>query len=256
MLNSSEKDLKKINNINQLLMLFFMGLIISGSVKAQINISSYFDFGANNSSDGLFIKSAALGQYQRKKLRVSGAFQLDFKSRNANTFSGFNIMAGREFTYKTFQFTVQGLFLYNRFSDLVHGTNWAIVEKTETKHMRFRLGTLFRTYALTKKAIDEYEIEQNEKIHENWNLIYLVQYNFKPIGNDWNVGVTLTNFDHFIISQETNPWFNVQGEYKLSAPVSLFAEAWLKRSGMFNISASHFGYSFRTGVVWRLGSEK
>lgn len=240
-------------NKSILLMLILLGLMVAGNTSAQIQLSYYFDFAGNNSSDGMILKTAAFGEYQWERTTVTGGLQLDFKSRNENVFSGINFNVDQNFTVKEFPFSIEGLFLYNRFSKLVHESSWAVLANIERKHFRYQLGTHFRTYSVTQKAKDEYDIDSDEKIHENWNIIYRIEYNLKPFGNDWNVGATITNMDHFVISQETNPWLNVQGEYTLSAPLTLFAQAWLKNAGMFNISVNSFGYLFRTGIIWRIG---
>lgn len=256
MYKSPEATQNRSENKGKLLILILAGLIIAGNAIAQIKLSSYFDFAENNSSNGLYAKTVVIGEYHLERTTFTGGLQMDLKSRSENVFSGINFNVDQKFTIKEFPFSLEGLFLYNRFSELVHESNWAVLAKIKRKHFRYQLGTHFRTYSVTQKAKEEYDIYSDEKIHENWNIIYRIEYNFKPIGNDWNVAATITNIDHFIISQETNPWLNVQGEYKLSAPITLFAEVWLKSAGMFNISVNSFGYLFRTGIIWRLDLEK
>jgi len=85
--------------------------------------------------------------------------------------------------------------------------------------------------------------------------MYLIGYNLKPIDHDWNVGITITNVDHFIINQETNPVFYLHGKYQVSKPLTLFGEWWYKSAEAFNISVNHFGFFFRTGLVWKVDLE-
>ncbi|MCD6597395.1 MAG: hypothetical protein J7L04_06895, partial [Bacteroidales bacterium] len=120
------------------------------------------------------------------------------------------------------------------------------------KHFIIRIGTNFKTYALNKKAISNYEIDTDTKIKENWNLMYSFSYYLKSFDNLWNVGISITNFDYFIINQETNPVFNLNAWYKPGTPLKLFIETWYKSSGAFNLSVNYFGFFVRTGIIWNI----
>jgi hypothetical protein len=234
------------------LILILFGVFVSFSVKAQFQLSGYIDAGETNMSDGLFIKAAGFGVYQFEKNKVEGGFQFDLKSPGTNIFTGTTVKVAREFSIKQFPFEIQGLFIYNCFSELVHEYDWGILASIKQKHFRFILGTNFRTYKVTRKAIDDYDINSNKKIHENWNVMYLLAYNLKPHDHYWNIGLTVTNIDHFIVNQETNPVFNLNAKYDVTPQLTLFAESWYKSSGAFNLSVNYFGFFFRSGVLWRI----
>lgn len=234
------------------LVLILFGLYLSISIKAQLQLTSYLDAGETNVSDGLFIKAAGLGAYQFKKNKVESGFQFDLKSPGKNIYTATSLKYTRECSIKEFPFEIQGLFLYNSFSELIHEYDWGILARIQQKHITFILGTNFRTYKVTRKAIDNYQIDSNKKIHENWNVMYLLGYNLKPHDHFWNIGVTVTNIDHFIINQETNPVFNLNAKYDVSQALTLFAESWYKSSGAFNLSVNYFGFFFRTGVQWKI----
>jgi len=83
-------------------------------------------------------------------------------------------------------------------------------------------------------------------------LLYLLGYYLKPQEHNWNVGINVTNIDYYLLNQSTNPLFYLQGEYRPTERMSLFAEAWYKSAGAFNISVNYFGYLFRSGLLWKL----
>jgi hypothetical protein len=146
---------------------------------------------------------------------------------------------------------LQGFFLFNPFSDILRETNWGILLKSRLKHFDLALGTDFRTYAYSKKAINDYGIEKNAaKIHEPFNLIYSFSYYLKPTEDKWNIGLSVTNIDYFIINQETNPTLSLRGLYKLKSPLSLFAQAWYEPAGVLNLNINYFGFFIRTGIIW------
>jgi hypothetical protein len=234
--------------------LILFGLVGFVSLKAQSNahFSVYVDTGENNASDGFFVKTSGIGSYQFRKTRLEGGCQFDLKSRSTNTLTGSTLMVSREFLIKEFSFEAQGLFMYNSFSKFVHESNWAIVFKTHFQHFSYKLGVNFRTFKVTKKAISDFDIDKNKSLHEKWNLMYLVRYNLKPSNYKWNIGISLTNIDHFIINQETNPEFYLHGKYDLTKKLTLLTEVWYKSAGALNISVNYFGFFVRTGIIWKI----
>ena len=239
-------------NLNiKIRLLFTFFFIISGiNLIAQAQMSVYADIGENNVSDGLFVKTAGLASYQFGKYSLETGFQFDLLSNNENFFSGNNIMASREFLIKDFPLEIQSFFVWTLYSNVLRETNWGILLNIKRNHFVMSVGTNFRTYAYTQKAIEQYGLDDNTKIHENFNLMYLFSYYLKPLDNQWNIGLSVTNIDHFIINQETNPIFNLRALYKVSPPINLFIESWYKSAGAFNLSVNSFGYNFRTGIIW------
>jgi hypothetical protein len=228
------------------------GLLNPLRSAAQVSLSLHLDAGKNNVSEGLFLQTAAFGEFHHEKNGISGGFQVDLKGPGSTVLSGSLLKASREFSIGEFPFKIQGLFVYNRFSELLYEYDWGILAGIDRRHFEFNLGTNFRTYGISRLAQERYDIYSHKKIHENWNLMYRATWNLKPAGNDWNAGLTLTNTDYFIIEQETNPVLYLKGTWKVSSPVTLFLESWYKSSGAFNLRVNHFGYFFRTGVLWEI----
>ena len=231
-----------------ILLLIFL---FSNKTEAQLRLSAYIDAGENNVSEGLYVKSSLLGSYQMNRYRVEGGSQFDLKSAGSGFFSAAGMIVTREFSIKNFQFETQGLFMYNLFSPLVHESNLGVLVSIQRKHFNYKLGTAFRTYRITDMAGEEYDITSDKRLYENRNLVYLINYMLKPAGNRWNAGASVTNIDHFLINQETNPMVNIEGSYEVAPPLSLYVESWYKSAGSMNISANYFGFFFRTGIIWR-----
>jgi hypothetical protein len=238
------------------LFLAFIGLIISISLNAQIDLISQFDIGENNVSEGVYFRNSDFAGYRFGKMSVSGGIQFDIKSATENVLTGTALKVGRAFQIKDFPFQIEAHTIYNPFSDWVHEFNWGVLAKIQQTHFTYKLGTSFRTYSLTEMAEDNTDPDSNNKLHENWNLMYLVQYNLKPVDYRWNVGISITNIDCFLINQEVNPMFNLNGNYKFSESLSLFSEVWYKAAGFSNISVNYFGFFVRTGVIWKIDLNK
>lgn len=228
--------------------------MLSFNLPAQFHLLAFSDWGKNNVSQGLFIKAASIGNYEFDKNKIETGFQFDIKN-NINTnnkalVSGY-IRGSRHLSIKNFPLEIQAFYIRNSVSDILFETNWGICMTLRKKHFETSIGTDFRTNAYKKKAVDEYGIDEHSaKIHENFNLMYSFVYFLKPTDHIWNVGLSITNFDYFSINQETNPVLNIHGSYQISNPVRLFAQAWYKSAGAFNLNVNHFGFHFRSGVLW------
>lgn len=234
-----------------LLLLFLTGL----NLMAQPLVWVYTDIGQNNVSDGIYWKAAGFGKYQYDSYFVETGFQVDIKSSNENILSGYSIKGVRRFFIKDFPLDFQGFFMWKPLSGIFTETNWGMVLNHKRNRIDMNLGSGFRTFAKTKKAIAEYNIDPATKVRENWNLLYSFGCYLKPMVNNWNIGLAVTNIDHFILNQETNPVFYLRSLYDFNhsgMPLSLFVESWYKSAGAFNLSVNYFGFHFRTGLVWNI----
>jgi hypothetical protein len=226
-------------------------LLLSLNVMAQPDLNVYTDMGSNNVSHGLFIKSAGILNYKFGKNSVETGFQADLKNYSKNGFTGYIIDGSREFMIKGMSLTINGFYTSTISSWIIRESNLGGLLKTRFEHFEITLGTNFRTFTLRQRGITDYEIEKNTtKVHEASNLMYSFSYNLKPYINRWNAGISVTNFDHFSINQETNPMVNIHGSYKMKSPVSLYAQAWYKIAGASNLEVNYFGFYIRTGIIW------
>ena len=227
-------------------------LLLTFRANGQIQISTYLDAGRINVSEEGVVKTAVLADYHIGKIALYTGGQLEFQGPSPNEFTGFYLKGGYEVSAKKFPFDVQGLFLLNPYSDIIHEWSLGLLLNAEQPHFTYKLGTNFRKYYITNKAKNEYDIGDNSSLFEKWNVMYLLGYRLKPRDHHWNAGITVTNIDYFLINQETNPMIYLRGSYAISDPFSVYLETWYKSAGTFNIGANTFGYFFRAGVIWSL----
>jgi hypothetical protein len=221
------------------------------NVAAQPVLTIYSDAGKNTVSDGLLIRSAFLGNYRFRNYQLKAGLQTNLINGNDNTLSGYRIDCSKEFKIKNTLLELNGFRLWTASSGILQEINYGGLIAMKTRHFDMQIGTNFRTYSFRREAIEYYKIGNDAtKIHENFNLIYSFGYNLKPSDHRWNAGLTVTNMDYFLINQETNPYVNLNGYYKIRSPVCLFAEAWYKNTGAFNLSSNYFGFLIRGGIVW------
>jgi len=223
--------------------------IMNGAAQSILTI--YSDAGKNIVSNDLYIRSAFLESYEFGNYELKAGIQTNLINGNNITLSGYRIDGSRKFGIKNTLLELNGFWLWTSSSKILQETNYGCYIAVKRKHFDMQIGTNFRTYGFRRKAIENGEFGSNAtKIHENFNLMYSFGYNLKPNYHRWNVGFTLTNIDNFLINQETNPYTNLKGYYKVSSHIRLFAEAWYKTAGALNMNLNYFGFLIRGGIVW------
>lgn len=219
---------------------------------AQTGGLGYVDMGSSNVSEGLFIKSAALMQYQFGRNSVEAGIQLDLIGNNKQVFSGYSLRYTRDLQIRKFLLQINGFCIWTPYSDLLRETNWGIVLSGDRKHFSFQLGHGFRSFSFTQRANESYGYNKDDRIRENWNLIYSFEYHLNPNDYQWNINLAITNMDHFLMNQETNPIFRLHGQGAIGSNQNLFMEVWYKSAGAFNLSVNYFGFFVRTGMIWEI----
>ena len=235
------------------LKVFFISLFIlcSFTLIAQSGLTIYTDFGENNVSHGLYNKSAAMGHFKFGNNNLESGFQLDLNNSKNIVFSSYTINASRDFNIKGVPLELQWFCTLTDFSKILRETDWGALLKMHRNHFEMAIGTNFRTYSFSRKAVKDYEIDKRAAtFHEVYNIMYSFSYNFKPADSRWNIGFVVTDIDYFIINHETNPILNLNGFYKLSSSVSLFTEASYKMAGATNMAVNYFGFFLKTGMTW------
>jgi hypothetical protein len=219
------------------------------SLTAQPGLTAFADAGKYTISDGMFVKSAFLGNYRSGNNHLEAGFQTNLINGKNIVFSGFNINGSRDFKIKNTVLELNGFWLWTAYSQNIKEINYGFSLAMIQKHFEVLLGTNFRTHGIRKKALHGSSIEDGYA-HEYFNLMYSLSYNIRTVESRWNTGFTVTNIDYFLINQETNPYLNIHGSFRVSSPVCLFTEVWYKNAGLLNMSPNYFGFVIRGGIKW------
>ncbi len=226
-------------------------LITIENLLAQSELTSYVDMGKNNTMQDIFIRQAVVGEFKYLRNSVSAGFQMDLKNLNGSHFSGLTLNAGRSILIKPFPIEINGFFIETYFSRLLRQTDYGIFIRSDFKHFRATLGTSFKIYAFTQKAVIENGILLDaSKMRENFNLIYSFSYFVRTKEKNWNAGISITDSDHFVVNQSTNPNAGLIALIKVNPSLTLNAQAWFKTAGLLNLHMNTFGLFFRAGISW------
>jgi hypothetical protein len=221
----------------------------------QLTSRALLDAGSSSVSDGAFLRPAVISAYRLNKLSVGAGLQWTFSSTERRVISGGFISGSSDFNVRKIPLSADLFIRRNPYSDIVRETLFGARIKHERDHLDIQFGYHMRRYRLNENAVesDKSFSGSARSIWEYRNFMYRGTVRLKKRDAPWNLSASVTNFDYFLIQQETNPMFNLAGYYRLSDVLKIQGSLWYQGAGMSNIHANHYGFYFRTGVVWQLG---
>lgn len=223
-------------------------------LHAQIKINSFLESGQNQVSESTRFKNGILISFTDNYCDLSFGLESNLVSSKANFINAYSFSATTSTFVKSFPIDLQIQFLNNRYTEYLHVTNFGLNVSTQKyKYWYFNLGTSFKKYYYTNRALKKFNINETHKgLQENFGLLYKVSGFVKPQSHAWNICFSVTNFDYFLINQPTNPMLNIKGMYMVNKNLQCYLEAWHKQAGVLNIQANYFGYLIRGGAKWTL----
>ena len=251
MANIDKYSMKKIA-------LLFTAFTFTFIAHAQWGASAFMDVGSNQVSNGVYANWLLMPEYKIKPFTFSIGTELDASKTNSKALSGYR--ASGEYTFAFSEenpLSVQLSYMGKRFGTALRETNTALQLNYQRQHIRFSFGNAARVYTYTRKGMELYNLNPDYKrLTELGNWLYRFGYYIKPFDADWNLGLNITSFDYFIYSQETNPIFYLEGNYKIKDNWKLRADFWYKSAGALNLSVNYFGIVARVGVIWELSKKE
>lgn len=238
----------------KLRLLFISILSLSLNISwAQFSGENTWKVGQHNASSGSYLKTAFSGYYVNDEFSINSQVQVDLINPQERIFSGLLIKGSRDSVFTKIPITLSAQYLFLPFSETLRESNISIVASGATKGFSYSLGINFRTYAYTHQAIEDYDIEQ-QRLHENWGIMYNVGYTYKPKQYRWDIGLFFTNWDDFFINQDMNVFGRLKGQFHFNEKMEIYTEVNYIKSGFFNGSSNYFGYYIKTGIIWHVNS--
>jgi hypothetical protein len=222
----------------------------------QLMQTVQLDAGNSTVSDRAFLRPAVMVDYRFDKFSVGTGLQWTFSSAERKVLSGGFISGSSDFKVREIPLTADLFVRRNPYSDIVRETLLGAVLKHEGSRLDIHFGYNMRRYRLNENGVvsDTPFSGPALSIWEYRNFMYRGTLHLNRREAPWNLSVSVTNFDHFLIQQETNPMVNLAGYIRVSDAVKIHSSLWYQGAGMSNIHANHYGFYFRTGVVWQVGS--
>ena len=232
-------------------------LLTNSELKGQFNVKGHFDLGDNNISNGVFLLFSNSGNYEAIHWGADAGYQLGLVQPQDIVFNSWYLSSKGKVPIGKITLELGGEYLWTAFSPSLREVNWIFFARTSLRHWKFGIGNNSRIYRLsTGEADNDPSYDKDSKIIEGWNLMYNIQYLIKPFDNNWNLMAAVTNYDLFLIEQETNPMINVRFEYGLTEPLMLYSELWYKSAGFLNGQVNYYEMFLRLGIQWKLGKNQ
>jgi len=232
-------------------LLFFISLYKPGF--SQVSVDTYFEAGSTNVSAGLYGNfstqiSARLGSFS-----VSTGGLLNFSNANTYVFSAYSLQVTNEFKILNFPVNIAAFYLWKPFSEDLRESDFGVLAKFRIKHWGYQLGINSRVYYFTHAARQKYNFADSVAISiwEPFNLMYRLSY-YHSIGPKWDFEACVTNFDRYLIEQETNPMLQAKFSYKMNNILLFYSDLGYMQAGLLNMRVNTFGLFLRGGVIWKI----
>jgi hypothetical protein len=103
------------------------------SLNAQPGLTAFADAGKNTISDGMFVKSAFLGNYRTGNNHFGAGLQTNLINGNNIILSGYNINGSRDFKIKNILIELNAFWLWTAYSERIKQTKLWLFCFHETK---------------------------------------------------------------------------------------------------------------------------
>lgn len=240
--------------LNVLKLIVLLGFLeFQNPVFSQLTVNSYAELGTNNVSDGAYGNFS--GQFSAKfgTFTASTGALLSFTNANQAIFSAYKLSVVNEFQIFNKPVNIGAFYLWKPFSVDLRETNYGVLGSYRAKHFGYQLGLNTRIYSFSTAAKQNYNFPDSVSttIWEPINLMYKFTYYLK-MSKKWNFEASVTNFDNYIVEQETNPMIRTKFSYKLNDKLLFYSDLGYQQAGLLNMRVNTFGVFLRGGVIWKI----
>ncbi len=232
------------------LILFFLMLISLQTIKSQFTADISMMGGANYVSSGLYSEFSGGIRAVLSEWQFSAVTGVTFSNARENVFNALKIDVSKDLRIKEKPVTGHVFYQWQPFSAILHEHNAGIILYHRKNKFAYHVGLNTRVFKLTNVYAESNDYDQIS-IWEPINLMYKITY-YQPIDEKWEFKASVTNFDTFLIQQETNPMLITNLGYQLSGTSKLYMDLGYLQAGLMNIRVNYFGYFIRGGIQWRL----
>lgn len=230
-------------------------LLTPFSLYSQFSQTNYIDIGKNYVSQSVFVKPVSSSRFNYNNFSVS--LSLEFLLGTQTTgLSALNAGMAYELLLLKAPLTLGFAYLQSHPTQYVNELQYVVLMTWEKNRWIFQIGNNTRVFQLSRFALSNFSDNENlhQKIVEYRNLMYSCTYLLKKPESQWNIWVSVRNFDRFLIQQETNPLPAMGLYFDTQSRLRLFSEIWYQRAGLFNIRVNYFGVFTRFGLIWQTNS--
>lgn len=225
-----------------------ISFLLTTQGKAQLSGDFSVSTGNNYASYGQYAKLYGLFSYQYGDWGFSAATGTVFSAARENIFDALRLSVSKEFKIKNKPYEANFFYQRSPYSSRLNEHNAGLLLTRKTRRWFFNLGVNTRLYQLR----NQYAKENSYTVKSLWepvNVIYKITYH-RPLSTKFEINGSVTNFDNFIIEQETNPFLMVDFRQKVSKKSKVYFDVAYQQAGFFNIRVNYFGYFLKAGYLF------
>lgn len=220
--------------------------------RSQMAIDGSFCTGSHYVSDGQYAKVAGRFSYRYRSWDFSAAAGAVFSHARERQLDALRLSLSKDQRIGDKLITAHIFYQYSPFSARLNDQTAGLLFNHKSRRWYFDLGANTRCYSFTKryKGMTDYT---DKALWEPVNVMYRLTWH-KTFGDKFEINPAVTNFDQFLIEQETNPFIMMDFLYKLNEKSKIYVDAVYQQAGFLNIRVNYFGYYLRAG--YQLNIEK
>lgn len=215
---------------------------------AQLKVGIWADAGSSQIDVNGFTSVSGETVYSYHNYSLSLGYSTLFTEWKETNSNGLKVDIAREFSINNFPFKVSVFYLNKPISTEIYEWDLGVFIHKNTGNWHYGMGGHYREIRIKSKYSED---SSDSKIVEGFNLLYLLRYNIPLKTETWKLHATITDFDRFLLLQETNPMMYVGGDYLGFNNLNIFSEFWYRSAGLNNIQVNYYGYFFRLGAIWK-----
>ncbi|MCO6494874.1 MAG: hypothetical protein J5I91_04220 [Bacteroidetes bacterium] len=209
-----------------------------------------FNTGRNQSSFGQYAKISTHGGQTYSNWEFKGGIGLIFSNADINSLDALKIQVSRKFETSKRPFIASVYYQWKPYSENIFVNDFGVILKRKYNKWDVNLGanSLFMRFP---KARSNPGSPFRRTVWEAFNFMYKITYR-QAINKHIDMTATLTDYDEYYITQETNPFIILGGEYKLKGNSKIFMDLAYQQAGLLNIRVNYYGYYIRLGYKFGL----
>ncbi len=237
----------------QRLKLLILFVIHFYPMYSQIKMDHYAEVGKTMMSNGVYSNVSTLVEASYNYVHIHGGALLSVINPQAGLINTMTVGVGGEFQVKNFKMKMDGFYLWKPISENLREYNGGIIASSRFQHFGVKLGVNTRVYGLSKAATMNYHLSDtvSTSIWEPVNLMYQFSF-YQPLSAKCNLEVRITNYDKYMILQETNPMIMSRVDYVVTSKLRVYGELYYMEAGLLNMRVNYFGYNGRGGITWEI----
>lgn len=234
--------------LTALTLIFSISLAARGQISVDLSITT----GNNQVSWGQYGKFAGKFSFVYSGWNFSAGTGTVFSAVRGGRLDVVRLSVSKGYRIKDKDITTVAFYQFAPFSVRLNDHTAGFLFNHKSKRWYYDLGVNTRFYAFTQ----QYKVVTNygeNTLWEPFNVMYRLTWH-KPIGEKFEINPSVTNFDQFIIQQETNPFILANFQYKFNEKSRIYFDAAYQQAGFFNIRVNYFGYYLRGGYKINMGT--